>query len=174
VKSAYHLAVQRKREVKGAIESSNSCQEHKGRLALWSTSVPGKVKVHVWRLIENGLAVGTELKHRNIKDGVICLACGRSEDLVHRFWTCPHSAMAWSLVSECDGTSVELPPKNLRCHSELKGWLLEVIGRNTTEQNSWLFMLLYNLWLARNDARESRNMEDPTALVRRTAVAIEE
>jgi hypothetical protein len=119
--------------VKGAIESSTSCQENKGRLALWSASVPGKVKVHVWRLIENGLAVETELKHRNIKDGVICLACGRSEDLVNRFWTCPHSAMAWSLVSDRDGTRVELPPRNIRCHFELKGWLLEVIGRNSRE-----------------------------------------
>jgi hypothetical protein len=79
-----------------------------------------------------------------------------------------------SLVSDRDGTRVELPLKNICCHSELKGWLLEVIGRNSIEQNLWLIMLLYNLWLAQNDARESRNLEDPRALVRRTAAAIEE
>jgi hypothetical protein len=55
--------------------------------------VPGKIKVHMWRLIENGLAVGTELKHQKIKDGVTCLACGRSENLVHHFWSCPHSSL---------------------------------------------------------------------------------
>jgi hypothetical protein len=51
---------------------------------LSGAQVPGKIKVHMWRLIENGLAVGTKLSYRRIKDGVVCLACGRTEDLVHR------------------------------------------------------------------------------------------
>jgi hypothetical protein len=85
VKSAYHLAVKVKSLKRATASSSVSCDEHKGRLALWDAEVPGKVKVHVWRLVENGLAVGTELSRRKIKDGVVCLACGRTEDLVHRF-----------------------------------------------------------------------------------------
>jgi hypothetical protein len=92
VKSAYHLAVQRKRDRSGAAESSRSVEKHKGWLALWAAQVPGKIKVHMWRLIENGLAVGSELSHRKIKDGVVCLVCGRTESLIHRFWTCHHSA----------------------------------------------------------------------------------
>jgi hypothetical protein len=95
VKSAYHLAVHRKKIRNGEQESSRSCDQQKGWLAMWGTNVPGKVKVHFWRLIENGLAVGKELKHRCIKDGIICLVCHREESLPHRFWSCPHSAMTW-------------------------------------------------------------------------------
>jgi hypothetical protein len=70
VKSAYHLAIQRKRATRGSVETSRNCDEHRGWLVLWGAQIPGKVKVHCWRLIEKGLDVGTELSHRKIKDGV--------------------------------------------------------------------------------------------------------
>ena len=43
------------------------------------------------RLIENGLVIGTELCHRKIKDEIVYLACSRTENSVHIYWTCPHS-----------------------------------------------------------------------------------
>jgi hypothetical protein len=62
VKSAYHLRNQVIKAKEGAPASSNSCDEHKGWLALWAAEVPGKVKIHAWRLARNGLAVGDELQ----------------------------------------------------------------------------------------------------------------
>ncbi|KAK1606712.1 hypothetical protein QYE76_030385 [Lolium multiflorum] len=88
----------------------------------------------VGRLVENGLAVGTELSRRKIKDGIVCLVCNRTEDLVHRFWTCPHTASAWDYLKELAGFGVPAPPKKLRCHAELKGWLLDWIGKTDADQ----------------------------------------
>lgn len=174
VKSAYHLAIQRKRAARGRAETSRNCDEHRGWLALWGTQVPGKVKVHCFRLIENGLAVGTELSHRKIKDGITCLVCGRNEDLVHRFWSCPHSQSVWSFASARSQCSFEVPPKRLRCHSELKGWLLDWIGKATDDHRAWFMMTSYNIWQARNDARESQLIADPNSVVLKTAAALEE
>jgi hypothetical protein len=70
-KSAYQLAVDCKRRRGGAAESSRSCTHHKGWLSLWDANILVKSKVHFWRLIENGLAIGTELAHRRIKDGIV-------------------------------------------------------------------------------------------------------
>jgi hypothetical protein len=155
VKMAYHLAMQRKKVARGVSESSSSCDHHKGWLSLWDAQVPNKIKVHVWRLVMNGLAVGTELSHRKIKDGVVCLACGRTESLVHRFWSCPHSASAWNYLSEFSGCQFPQPPANLGCHADLKGWLLDWIGKGSSDQIALSFQMLYSLWLTRNDARES-------------------
>jgi hypothetical protein len=94
VKSAYHMGMQRKRLNEGVPEPSLSYRMHAGWLALWDTKVPGKVKVHMWCLIQKGLAVGAELQRRMSKQGVRCIACDREENLEHRFWTCPHSP--WS------------------------------------------------------------------------------
>jgi hypothetical protein len=93
VRSAYHLAMKQKKVKAGMVESSSSCSVHKGWLALWSTNVPGKVKIHTWRLLKNGLAVGSELARRRIKAGVDCVACGREETALHRFWHCPHAQL---------------------------------------------------------------------------------
>jgi hypothetical protein len=123
---------------------------------MWGTNVPGKVKVHFWRLIENGLAVGKELKHRCIKDGITCLVCHREESLSHRFWSCPHSAMTWHLLEDALGVVMEKPPAHLACHSQLKGWLLDWIGKLDGRLAATVMMLLYYLWQARNDARESK------------------
>jgi hypothetical protein len=78
--TAYHLAVKCKRRKRGVPESSRTCSQHMGWLALWAANIIGKVKVHFWRLIENGLAVGTELTHRRIKDGIFYLVF--TKDLV--------------------------------------------------------------------------------------------
>jgi hypothetical protein len=61
VRSAYHLQMSIRKQKESHSESSCSVQEHKGWLVLWGANVPGKVKVHVWRLIRNGLVVGPEL-----------------------------------------------------------------------------------------------------------------
>jgi ribonuclease HI len=168
------LAVERKRLAGGRAESSGGFSDHKGRMALWEAQVPGKIKVHMWRLMENGLAVGTELARRRIKDGIVCLACGRTEDLVHRFWVCPHSISAWSYLTELTGFTAPPPPKRLVHHSDLKGWLLDWIGKANVDQAAWFLTMSYKLWLARNEARESARLADPKAIASSVKEAVEE
>jgi hypothetical protein len=173
VKSAYHLAIERKKLARGHAESSGGFSDHKGRLALYEAQVPGKIKVHMWRLIKNGLAVGTELSHRRNKDSVVCLACGRTEDLVYPFWVCPHSISAWSYLAEITGFSAPSLPKKLAHHSDLKGWLLDWIGKASADHVAWFFTLTYKLWLARNEARDSARLEALIAIAVSAKEAVE-
>jgi hypothetical protein len=69
-------------------------------IPLWDAQFTGEVKVHFGRLIENGLAVGTKLKHWRIKDKSICLVCGEDVSLVHHVWSCSHSSTAWTVLEE--------------------------------------------------------------------------
>jgi hypothetical protein len=94
-----------------------------GWLALWAAQVPGKVKIHVWRLIQNGLAVGNELQCRKIKEGVLCLVCNREESLLHHFWHCPHSTATWEIARSQMGLSLSSPDSLVRRHPELHAWL---------------------------------------------------
>jgi hypothetical protein len=64
VRSAYHLKQHLKKMAAGRGSSSLNCSEHRGWLLLWAANVPGKAKVHCWRLVKNGLAVGDELRRR--------------------------------------------------------------------------------------------------------------
>jgi hypothetical protein len=69
--------VQLKKIAAGRAESSNSCTTHNGWVSLWGADIPIKVKIHFWRLVRNGIAVGDELQRRKIKPGEVCIVCGQ-------------------------------------------------------------------------------------------------
>jgi hypothetical protein len=77
-------------------------------------------------------------------------------------------------LSEELGLVFEKPPKFIRAHSDLKCWLLEWMGKSKHEIIEWFMLQVYNLWLARNDARESQIFEEPKSIVRRTLAGMEE
>jgi hypothetical protein len=158
---------------RGAI-SSTSLEEHRGWLSLWTADVPGKAKIHVWRLIKNGLAVGSELSKRHIKEGVCCIACNRQESLMHRFWRCPHSIRTWELVSELAGTQFSKPRIQNLNHHELQAWILDWLGHLGDRELALGIMVLYQLWLTRNNAREETRLADPVEVARRSISLVEE
>jgi hypothetical protein len=82
--------------------------------------------------------------------------------------------MAWQLLEETMEVEMEKPPARLVCHSQLKGWLLDWIGKMNGRVAATAMMLIYNLWQARNDARESKRIEDPRNLVKKTLDMVEE
>jgi hypothetical protein len=45
------------------------------------------------------------------------------------------------------------------CDAELKGWLLDWIGKSGSDQIAWSFQMLYNLWQTRNDAWETLRLD---------------
>jgi hypothetical protein len=114
VRSAYHLKQHLKCMAAGRLWSSLNCTEHQWWLSLWAANVPSKVKVHCWRLAKNGLAVGEELRRRNIKQGVRSIACNREELIFHRFWSCPHSSRIWELLREWTLPSLVSPRSGCR------------------------------------------------------------
>jgi hypothetical protein len=124
VRSAYHLNMHLKKCRMGKASSSLSLDEHRGWLALWATEVLGKGKIHVWRLIKNGLAVGRELARWNIKQGVRCIMCNREESLIHRFWQCPHAHTTWNLIREQTGLRLRSPDATVQLEGGFwTGWV---------------------------------------------------
>lgn len=126
VRSAYYLGMSTKMASKAMASSSNPVAEHKSWMELWATDVPNKMKIHAWRMITNGLAVGVELHRRRVKQGVFCIACGREETILHRFWRCPHSAMFWKLLQEQVEGPLAGPPKHIESVDGMRAWILEV------------------------------------------------
>jgi hypothetical protein len=122
--------------------------------------VPGKVKIHMWRLIKNGLAVGEEMQRRHIKEGVRCLVCNRVESLMHRFWECPHSICVWEALRTLTGFAFVSPVENSVRPRELQGWLLDWMGQLSEKELSFGLMFIYQMWLARNEARDQDQIED--------------
>lgn len=174
VKSAYHLKMQSLAIRAGGASSSTNLEEHKGWLSLWDADIPGKAKIHIWRIIQNGLAVGCELQRRHVKEGVKCIACDREETLLHRFWTCPHSVAIWDQARQMTGFRFSHPNELIRRHRDLHGWMLDWIGKLEDKELCVCLMILYQMWLARNDAREDSKIDAPDVIVRRSLFLVDE
>lgn len=152
--------MQHKKSEPGGVRSSSSVASHKGWLALWSANIPRKVKVHVWRLLKNGLAVGSELQRRRIKGGVVCVACGREETALHCFWQCPHAIQVWNHIRLYARPVAIKPPAHVHNRHYLLNWLLEWVSLVKDSEIDLTMMALYQIWLLRNDARNSHRIED--------------
>lgn len=135
-------------------------------LALWSTDVPNKAKVHTWRLMHNGLAVGAELHRRRIKGGVFCVACGRDESIYHRFWACPHSQI-WRALREEMEAPVVTPPELDGSFSSISSWMQDWLADATDVERETMIQALYGLWLARNEVRDGQRIADARTVARR-------
>jgi hypothetical protein len=152
VRSAYHLKQKLKRSAACNAEASLSTTEHHGWLALWKANVASKIKVHCWRLVQNGLAVGSELSRRKIKPGIRCIACNHEETLSHRFWYCPHSVQVWNSLRSSVTATLVMPPVDLRSHRELQSWVLEWFNSLQAKDLALVMTTLYHIWLSRNNA----------------------
>lgn len=141
---------------------------------MWDADIPNKTKVHVWRLANNGLALGSELQRRSIKAGVLCIACGREETALHRFWSCPHSAHVWEALSQKAEVSIPKPPDGMNNHTELKWWLLDCFSMLNPKELELMCTTIYQLWLARNNARDAAMIENPMAIASRALTLVEE
>jgi ribonuclease HI len=172
--STYHLKQQIRVSQAGRAGPSLNYDDHQGWLSLWAADVPAKVKIHCWPLARNGLAVGEELRRRKIKEGVLCIACNRQETLLHRFWECPFSAQVWNSIRLGTGLSFDRPPHDLRSHGELQSWILDWFGKVRDKELEMGLLTLYNIWLARNEARDQPMIENPELTARRIGYLWEE
>jgi ribonuclease HI len=105
--------------------------------------------------------VGAELERRKIKENIKCLVCNRDETLLHRFWLCSHSTQVWNILRSCTTMDFALPPGDLRSHGDFQFWILDWFSRLREGELALAMMALYNLWLARSNAREEEMIEHP-------------
>lgn len=125
----------------GQPESSSSVHKHKRHLALWDTNAPAKAKIHMWRMIRNGLASGAELHRRWIKPGVFRVVCGRQETIVHRFLA--YSNIHLSFGGSCvQRRRLATPPIPMNSQSELSPF--QKLGTSTSIYNTFFLGARYS------------------------------
>lgn len=104
VKSAYKLAVQKREADHGRNASGSDTEAARSNLfrweKIWSMEVPNKVKMFVWRLVHNSLAVRRNSAKRGVKEETICPMCNRlDEDCAHLLFKCKAVKECWRLAT---------------------------------------------------------------------------
>jgi hypothetical protein len=104
VRSAYYFALSNKFfQAQGTAAKGNTSYAkavEKDWKALWRIKAPGKMIIHLWRLVHNCLPSGVELSKIQVSDTGTCVFCDRSEDIVHALLSCQFARMVWREVKQ--------------------------------------------------------------------------
>ncbi|XP_062028661.1 uncharacterized protein LOC133744595 [Rosa rugosa] len=111
---------------------------------LWAASVPGKVKVHVWKVCASILPTTCQLRERRVPVGEGCLFCNREEETIsHVSRECIFVRDVVGLAPDL-GSVLGLPP------CSLLEWLALCYTVVSPSSFSLLMMLLWGVWKERN------------------------
>ncbi|XP_010468349.1 PREDICTED: uncharacterized protein LOC104748400 [Camelina sativa] len=65
---------------------------------IWSIKASQKVKLLMWKILQQAIPVGSNLTHHNISGNVNCLHCTGIESELHLFFTCPFATKVCDLA----------------------------------------------------------------------------
>lgn len=94
VKSAYYLAVQRKKQM--GVEQSNISRDFLRSQCIWKMRVPQSVKIFIWKAINEALPTKRNLFHRRITEIALCPICEQSKETSHALWSCGVASDVWA------------------------------------------------------------------------------
>ena len=65
-------------------------------------------------------------------------------------------------------------PEGIAAYSGMRAWVLDRLSRTGNEERDLVLRSWYELWLARNKARDTNQMEDPKLVLQRVLYLTEE
>jgi hypothetical protein len=151
VRSAYNLLIATRDRREDWLEeraaSSNEAGIQKQWSALWSTPVPPKVKIFLWRLAKQSILTNAERLRRHMADTSACQFCGAHDTWRHALIDCTTSRCVWALEEE---SIIE----HMSCSDDgdARAWLATLIATLKKEEQTRVFVKLWALWHARRKA----------------------
>ena len=118
---------------------------------IWNWDVPNKVKMFMWRLAHDRLAVRRNLARRGMQvDTCWPMCCRVDEDYKHLFLKCKGAKENWRILNLEEYRKALLP-----CCSGKD--LIQRIWSFTSQVQTTIILLIWRWWSARNKANVGEN-----------------
>ncbi|XP_062005779.1 uncharacterized protein LOC133722953 [Rosa rugosa] len=142
-KSAYHLAFSSLHSA--LVEASGSSEPSNFWKCVWAAKVPGKVKVHAWKVCQPILPTLSQLLGRRVPLVGGCYFCNEEDECIaHIMVDCPFIRDLITMVPSLQGVLSVMPFDSLLL------WLQACNSSLTRENFSLLLILLWSVWKERN------------------------
>uniref|UniRef100_A0A803QH07 Reverse transcriptase domain-containing protein n=1 Tax=Cannabis sativa TaxID=3483 RepID=A0A803QH07_CANSA len=140
VKSGFHLAT----HLEDQLQSSSSDANRDWWKFFWNLSLPPKIRIFAWKVIQHILPVAAALFKRKVIDSAACSLCNSSwESIGHALFGCSHAKNIWK-------ESKFIIDFN-KAQSMFNGDYLHYLSAVYTQEDFELFIcLLWGIWTDRN------------------------
>ncbi|KAH1084030.1 hypothetical protein J1N35_023791 [Gossypium stocksii] len=121
----------------------NEIVQHNFYKALWSLSIPEKIKIHIWRLFNNLLPHFCNLAKRSLCTEIVCPLCKVApENADHLLWSCGILQSVWALLQ------IKFPSiEEITC---CKLCFLHTFLAADEQQKNVMAVSIWGLWYRRN------------------------
>lgn len=137
-------------------ESSNQKENSKVWKRLWSVQTPPKMKSVPWRMAQDCLPTGTQLKHRNITAPDTCYFCHKEETVEHVFLMCQYASEVWREIKRSFGFKCKI-----QYPVSMKQWLFDFLSTATEDEATIFTITVWHVWEARNSVRNGEKQVHP-------------
>lgn len=163
VKSGYQLAVQLKfPENPGCSDISKSQWK-----VIWSTEIPEKVKIFMWRAAKNLLPTANNLWKKKVVPSLICQRCFcKSEDPCHALMVCKAARKVWKLTTFYDDVKQ-------MAHQDMLSALQELALSKGKEDLAQIIAVCWAIWRDRNLSVLEGNQNSPQITAARATAIVE-
>ncbi|PNT76018.1 hypothetical protein BRADI_1g43072v3 [Brachypodium distachyon] len=142
--------------LEGRPSTSNSEAEGKQWTTLWKVKVPSKIRVFLWRLVQQSLPTGDMLAHRHMAENSRCAIYGEGDSWRHSLLSCTMARCVWSLVDEhvTEHMAATEEPSS-------KQWLFAMMGSLEHDEFIKMVVTLWAIWHARRKAIHENTFQSP-------------
>nr|AIK35195.1 LINE-type retrotransposon LIb DNA [Ipomoea batatas] len=117
---------------------------------IWKLPCVEKVKLFIWKIMENGLLTNSERRRRGLLEAATCPSCGTNDETIdHLFRSCDVAVNCWEAAA---------PPTAFMYsfHLPVTVWMEKSCASNQTNGRgiSWRLIfpyILWNMWKGRNN-----------------------
>ncbi|CAA7035952.1 unnamed protein product [Microthlaspi erraticum] len=168
VKSGYHLAME--------LKETQNLQQPQPKVNwnadIWQIKASPKMKVFLWKIVQEALPLGENLLNRGIMENPCCVHCGDLETTEHLFFHCSFAQEVWKLAP----FSISIDPLLIQSFTSTlpiaKTWIcLPPTGVGSGTLFPWI---VWALWKTRNQLIfEERTFTPAETMIKATVEAKE-
>lgn len=152
VRSTNRLAM----EVEHGLGNTGSSSAPSGERAvwkkLWKLEIPPKVRVFVWKAINNGLPIIANRSYRHLDKSSTCDICAsKLEDVFHALIECPHARGLRMAMVDSWQLPVEVDIENHGLE-----WFMMMLDNQPPKVMKNFIMVLWRAWHVRNSITQAR------------------
>ncbi|KAG2305238.1 hypothetical protein Bca52824_033889 [Brassica carinata] len=115
---------------------------------VWRIKTAKKIKIFIWKSLQNALPVGEQFAIRIIPVSPLCKRCNEEETILHLLFKCPFAKRVWELAPLATPVNVETLTTYRSAWEAVNK--IHSLPPNGIEAGTLASWIIWNLWINRN------------------------